>query len=145
MSSMRNCYPHRLASLVFLLLAGFALAGCQSSSSDTPSRLSPAQPSNDGYYRSRNPYFLPKPILALESQEMQQLTLASPDRSYEGSGDRWYHSRNDWQLTTSSGYHSATFESTYTQTYDRQYQHGGQVHDYYSKTTRRGSYSQTVR
>src|SRR5690606_5113209 len=100
MVSMKNCAPHRLAIVFVLLLAGFTLAGCQASPSETPSRLSPAQPGNDGYYRSRNPYFLPKPILALDSQQMHELTLASPDRSYAGSGDRWYHSRNDWELTT---------------------------------------------
>ena len=130
---------------MIVLLAGFALTGCQTAPSSSPTRYAPTGPTYDGYYRPRNPYFLPKPILALDAIEMNRLASAVPANPGMQPGNRWYDSRNDWQLTTTSGYRTSTIESISTQTYDRLYQHGGQIHDHYSQSTRRGTYSETVR
>ncbi len=140
--SMKTNRPHRLA--VVLLLAGFALAGCRNTQSSSPAPHAPAGPTYEGYHRPRNPYFLPKPILALESPEMHRLASAA-ETGGNPQTDRWYDGRNDWQPTTSSGYRTSTLEAVATQTYDRLYQSGGHIRDHYSQWTRRGSYSETVR
>jgi len=131
----------RATHLVMLaMLAAALLAGCQSAPpAAKPSPApSPAGP-REGYQRPRNPYFLPRPILAMEPQGMRQLATT-------GGGDlRWYDGRNDAQLSVRSGYQSSTFESVYTTTYDHQYQHGGQVRDHYSQWTRKGSVKEAVR
>ena len=134
---------HKQTSIVAwtLLMTLLAAVGCQTRQAAPPP---PTGPMHEGYTRPRNPYFLPKPILALESGEMTRLARAAG----EGPGQRslaWYDVRNDDRLAVQSGYRGSTFETIYTQTYDRQYQHGGNIHDHYNQTTRRGSFSQTVR
>lgn len=120
------------------------LAGCQTAKPQPQHAPAPAGPANEGYHRPRNPYFLPKPILVMESAELRELAK----QSGEAPGQRelaWYDTRNDARMSIQSGYRTTTFESSSTYTYDRQYQHSGNVRDHYSRTTRTGSITETSR
>ena len=136
--SMKTCRTI-VAFAILLSMAG--LFGCQSHNPIT-------QPANqwerDGYYRPRTPYFIPKPILAFDSQPLREPALA---RGVDDASRSlaWYDVRNDFGPSAVSGYFSPQREVTYTNIYDRQYQHNGRVHDHYSNTTRRHTVQEKVR
>ena len=120
-----------------------ALAGCQSASPAPAPRQAPRY-ENGGYHRPRNPYFNPKPILALDSAELNraesQLGVAGAARPLA-----WFDYRNDARASTVAGQYSHTLEVIATYTHDRQYQHGDHVRDHYQQNTYRNSVRQTVR
>lgn len=118
------------------------LTGCQTTAPSKPA--TPSAPVHEGYHRPRNPYFLPRPALAFESADLQQLARAAGEAPGE-MALAWYDSRNDAQLTVDAGYQTATFEAVHTLTYDRQHHHSGHVHDNYSQRTRRVSVKESVR
>ncbi len=125
-----------------MLVVGMTLAmgGCQSA----PSPRQAPRYENEGYHRPRNPYFNPKPILALDSVELNKLSrdagMADAQRPVT-----WFDSRNDVRSSTVAGQYGPTLEIISTYTSDRQYQHGDQVLDHYHHNTYRNSVRQTVR
>ncbi len=134
-------FLHRTLQLVLLAALSTAGIGCQ----QAPVQESPVGPAHEGYHRPRNPYFLPRPSLALESESMHQLAQAAGETGAQGRLLAWYDMRNDAKPFVEAGFQTSTLETVYTYTYDRQYQSSGQIRDHYSQTMRRGSISQTVR
>ncbi|MEX2213989.1 MAG: hypothetical protein WD768_07665 [Phycisphaeraceae bacterium] len=130
----------RIVALGLLLLMA-VLAGCQSAQ---PMSRPGTQWERDGFYRPRSPYFIPKPILAFDSPQMQE-QAAGKGLDDASRSLAWYDLRNDFGPAAVSGFFSSQREIVYSSTYDRQYQHNGRVHDHYSNITRRHSVSEKVR
>ncbi len=134
----------RFTSIVRALAVGImiAAAGCQSATPMPSPRQAPRH-ENDGYHRPRNPYFNPRPILALDSAELNRMEMESGLAS--GRPLAWFEYRNDVRTSTIAGQYSPTLEIVSTYTQDRQYQHGDQVRDHYHQNTYRSSVKQMVR
>ena len=79
------------------------------------------------------------------SQVLAPDALALNIEAREGRNVQWYETRNDNRRSTIAGAHSPVYEREVTYIIDRQVQSGRFVRDYYSSTTYRQRFQETVR